>query len=80
MPETGKEKLSKKKRRNLFVFPKYAILLKIVFLWNRKDSLFLTGYFKMDFNIFRSYYLGLLYYIGKDHFLKKYNGHQTESI
>ncbi len=57
-----RKRVYKKKSRNLFVFPKYAILLKIVFLWNRKkfsfqDTLF---YFKIDFYIFRSYYLGLL--------------------
>lgn len=57
-----RKRVYKKKSRNLFVFPKYAILLKIVFLWNRKkfsfqDTLF---YFKIDFCVFRSYYLGLL--------------------
>lgn len=57
-----RKRVYKKKSRNLFVFPKYAILLKIVFLWNRKkfsfqDTLF---YFKIDFCVFRSYYLELL--------------------
>lgn len=57
-----RKRVYKKKSRNLFVFPKYAILLKIVFLWNRKkfsfqDTLF---YFKIDFYVFRSYYLELL--------------------
>ena len=35
-----RKRVYKNKSRNLFVFPKYAILLKIVFLWNRKKILF----------------------------------------